>query len=66
VSAGGKPISNLVVFGRPIAACWMDVCNHPFLRFNETKKPEKSEYVLAGTLLSLTIALVCGWIVFMS
>jgi len=36
------------------------------LRFNETKKPEKSEYVLAGTLLSLTIALVCGWIVFMS
>jgi hypothetical protein len=35
------------------------------LRFNETKKPEKSEYVLAGTLLSLIIALACGWIVFM-
>ena len=33
------------------------------LRFSEMKKSEKSEYVLAGTLLSLTIALGCGWVV---
>ena len=30
------------------------------LRFSETKESEKSEYVLAGTLVSITIAVVCG------
>lgn len=30
------------------------------LRFSETKENEKSEYVLAGTLLSLCIAFICG------
>ena len=30
------------------------------LRFNETSKGEKSEYVLTGTLLSLAIALCLG------
>lgn len=33
------------------------------LRFSETKESEKSEYVLAGTFLSVTIALACGWMV---
>lgn len=33
------------------------------LRFSETKESEKSEYVLAGTFLSVTIALACGWII---
>lgn len=33
------------------------------LRFNEAKEGEKSEYVLSGTLLSLSIAIVCGLII---
>ena len=33
------------------------------LRFSETRESEKSEYVLAGTLLSLTIAVGCGWVI---
>lgn len=34
------------------------------LRFSSTKESEKSEYVLAGTLLSIAVALVLGLIVF--
>lgn len=30
------------------------------LRFSETKESEKSEYVLAGTLVSIAIAVACG------
>lgn len=30
------------------------------LRFSETKESEKSEYVLAGTLVSIAIAIACG------
>lgn len=33
------------------------------LRFSETKESEKSEYVLAGTLVSITIAIACGCLV---
>lgn len=33
------------------------------LRFNEAKGSEKSEYVLAGTFLSLIIAIVLSWLV---
>lgn len=33
------------------------------LRFSETKESEKSEYVLAGTLVSIAIAVACGILV---
>ena len=33
------------------------------LRFSETKESEKSEYVLAGTLVSIAIAVACGCLV---
>lgn len=33
------------------------------LRFSETKESEKSEYVLAGTLVSIVIAIACGCLV---
>ncbi len=37
------------------------ICMQQYLRFNEASKgDEKSEYVLAGTLLSLAIALCIG------
>lgn len=36
------------------------------LRFSETKESEKSEYVLAGTLVSIAIAIACGVLVMMS
>lgn len=33
------------------------------LRFSETKESEKSEYVLAGTLVSIAIAIACGCLI---
>ena len=33
------------------------------LRFGETRESEKSEYVLAGTLVSIVIAVICGLLV---
>ncbi len=45
--------------------CWKpaNLQTKHILRFSETKESEKSEYVLAGTLVSIAIAVACGILV---
>ena len=55
-----QAVAHRVLHGHLARSYGFLVAAKSILRFSETKESDKSEYVLAGTLVSIAIAVACG------
>jgi hypothetical protein len=55
-----QAVAHRVLHGHLARSYGFLVAAKSILRFSEIKESEKSEYVLAGTLVSIAIAIACG------